>query len=553
VKNSTISFLYAVALAVCIVSAYITSFAGVFLFDDFQAIFANDNVIGPSPVFYGHRWLVDLTFRLNLAFGGRAPLGFHALNLLIHVLNALLAYGILSRLVCRAITSAGSSAREGRMIGWATALIWGVHPLATQAVTYMCQRYESLTAFFGLAAIYFFLRAAQPGSRQRSLLNASLACLILGMGCKESMAVIPVLILALDYVFAGCSFDGLVRKRGLFHIASFATLLILLMNQLVLAAAQMEGTHIGSRLGSVGSVQYLYNQAKVIAHYIKLSVWPASLCFDYAWQPEGLTFMGGAALAGNIALFLVSGIGVVKRKKWALAVLCFYLLLSPTSSIVPVADLAVEHRMYLPLLLVVLLLVVGFFMMMARINFRAGSRGASASMIFHVSVVALAALLGLATSIRNMHYWSEVAMWQDVCTKRPDNLRARNDLAAALSDKGCVEEALAEYYAVIARIPERVRNRCDSGDSVVLGSFIKSSPEYAYFVACANIGTMYCNEVQDYDLALEWYLRALRIAPMHEGVRRSAKNILRAFGSPEAGLDRKLNDCISDSIRGQGQ
>ena len=544
VNKRSVNYILAASIVALVSAAYVTSFHGVFLFDDTASIFRNANVVGARPVFWGHRWLPDLTFRINLQLSGPDPFFFHLMNLVIHCANALLVFGIARRsLDMIRLTSVAPE-----IVAWSAGLLWGVHPLATQAVTYICQRYESMTALCMLGSLYLFILGVNRPARQRFLFNCALAVLVLGMGCKETMAVMPAALIAYDHVFCEKSLHSLTRKRGLFHVASFMTIFILLVYQVQLAAGQISGSHQGSRLGSAGSWPYLYSQAIVIFHYLKLALWPSALCFDYSWQPFQPGIAGALAMLVHAVVFCVSAAAVVLRRKWAFMIFSFYLLLAPTSSVVPVADLAAEHRMYAPLIPVVLGVVIVLAAasgLLLRAKILRTLRPVTG---FVLASVSLGVVLGLATSVRNMYYWSEVAMWQDVCTKQPANLRARNDLAAALSAEGAVEEALEEYQEVIRRIPQSVRDSCDRGGCITVGSFIKSSPQYAYFVACANLGTMYCNEKRDYDAALEWYLRALRIAPFNPDVRSSAKNLLRASGHAEDDLDQVLNSEIVESI-----
>lgn len=547
-KKIAIEQILVAVLVIATTVAYLSSFYGVFLFDDFPAIFGNPNVTGPGSVLSGHRWLVDLTFRFNMRMSGTDPLSYHVVNLLIHLGCVLFVFGALRRTLLKVSVSADRSIKEkslnAALCGAGAALLWGVHPLTTQSVTYICQRYESMMAFFMFGAFYAFIRGTE-GKRERLWFNISLFMLICGMGCKEVMVVAPVLLLTYDYVFCGKNPRDIVMRRGLFHIASFATLLVLMMYQVQLAADQISGSNPGSRIGDLRWWEYLYAQGEVILHYVRLTLWPVRQCFDYDWRSGELDLRGVSAFVIN-ALILLTGIyGVIRRKGWGFAVFMFYTVLAPTSSVVPVADLAAEHRMYVSLVPAAGLLACAIYLLSARLANRLKMRPAC---LFAVVVIVMASILGVMTSRRNLVYASEVSMWRDVVTQRPGNLRARNDLAAALSDEGDLESALIEYHEVISRVPEPLRKKLDRGEAMVTGWFQKSSAEYAYFVASANLGTMYCNESRDYAKSFDWYLSALRVAPFNQDVRRSAINVLRAFGHPEDDLEQVLNAAISESI-----
>lgn len=548
-KKIAIEYLLGALLVVAVTGAYLSSFRGVFLFDDFAAIFGNPNVTGENPVVLGHRWLVDFTFYLNLKLGGKDPLFYHAVNLLIHLGCVLFVFGGLRRTLIRVRGPADAGLEDEAMAATlcaaGTALLWGVHPLTTQSVTYICQRYESMMAFFLFGAFYAFIKGLE-GRHERLWFNLSLVMLLGGMASKEVMVAAPVLLLVYDYVFSGRNLRDIVEKRGLFHIASFATILVLMMYQVQLAADQIAGLNTGGRIGELSWLEYLYAQGEVILHYIRLALWPVRQCFDYDWQSCGVSIRGLMAVLFNAVAFGAGIYGVIRRTGRGFAVFMFYAVLAPTSSVVPVADLAVEHRMYVSLVPAVAMLVYMGYVLAGRLSRRSGiSRG----WVFTAVITVTALILGLMTYTRNLVYSSEVAMWRDVVMKRPGNLRARNDLAAALSEAGDLEAALIEYYEVISRIPELLRRKLERGEAMVAGVFNKRSPEYAYFVASANLGTMYCNQSRDYDTSFEWYLAALRVAPFSPEVRRSAINLLRAFGHAEGDLDQVLNSAISESIK----
>lgn len=530
-------------IAAFIVSAYLSSFNGVFIFDDYAAILNNRNVVGPAPALSGHRWLVDLTFRLNRIVSGDDVQGYHLFNLLVHLVTAFAFFGL--------VRHAAEAVNPGRQTGagscWtaaAAAVIWGVHPLNTQSVTYICQRYESMMGMFLVLSVYCLAAGLRAGN-QRVWLNLSLLMLFLGMGCKEVMAVAPFLMLAYDFVFSGQSMAETVRRRGLFHIASFLMLMVLFFYQMQLAADQITGANQGARLGTLGAFSYLYQEARVIMHYIRLSLLPYDFCLDYNWRPAGIGIEGILSALLHSAGVLVSLAGLACRRWWGYAGTVFYAVLAPTSSILPVADMAAEHRMYIPLMPLAVTVAAAARRASGRVS---QSRVVSRNFVFSVMVVSVSGGLAFLTACRNLDYWSEARMWQDVVRNRPGNLRARNDLAAALSQEGKVEQALIEYNEVVSRIPEGSRCEMEMGGRIVTGRFLRDSEEYVYFVAKANMGTMYAAVTGDYSMALECYLAALKVAPFSPEVRMKAIQILSIIEGPCDDSERRLDDRIWESI-----
>jgi tetratricopeptide (TPR) repeat protein len=234
----------------------------------------------------------------------------------------------------------------------------------------------------------------------------------------------------------------------------------------------------------------------------------------------------------------------IKRKPVGFVGLAFFVLIAPNSSVFPIADFAFEHRMYLPLTCLVTLAVTvtHWFSekMFSGSIISVHSRNRVYSLIGGIAVL----LCVVLTAQRNKDYLSEEAMWRDIVRKRPDNLRARNDLAVALSERGRTEEALKQYGEVLSRIPADIRNRLEAGQIRVSGVFVNNSFEYNYFVAHANLGLMMFRELHDNAGAVRHYLSALAVAPSHAGVREKLKMVLRHSGIPEEKLDTELTKLL---------
>jgi protein O-mannosyl-transferase len=197
------------------VAAYHNSFHGPFIFDDLISIANNPRIRRlwpiwepllnvPQPSTVEDRPIVSLTLALNFAVGGLRVWGYHAVNVALHLMCALLLFGI----VRRTLHGARLRERYGGQSGWlalAVALTWTVHPLQTESVTYIIQRTELLMGLFLLSTLYCVLRGA--GSvRPRAWYAAAVVSCALGMGSKEVMAVSPLLVCLYDWTFLSGSF-----------------------------------------------------------------------------------------------------------------------------------------------------------------------------------------------------------------------------------------------------------------------------------------------------------------------------------------------------------
>ena len=279
----------ALVIVIAGLMAYHNSFHGPFIFDDVPAILNNLNIrqlwplwramYAPSSSPVAGRPVVCLTFALNYAVGGLNIWGYHAFNVMVHLLCALALFGILRR------TFEGEKLR-GRFgvaavwLAGAIALIWEVHPLQTESVTYIVQRTESLMGLFLLLTLYCVLRSSQSAHPRVWRALAVVAC-GLGMGSKEVMVVAPVIVLLYDRVFLVSSFRELWQRRKGLYIGLAGTWLILA----VLMAATFPRETISFGTENLTAGDYLKTEAGVLLYYLRLCFWPHPLVIDYSNWP----------------------------------------------------------------------------------------------------------------------------------------------------------------------------------------------------------------------------------------------------------------------------
>lgn len=435
--------------------AYINSFDGTFVFDDRIRIINNPQIrhLWPPWEVMGRnsRPLVQLSLAVNYALGGLSVWGYHAFNLAVHLLAALTLFA----LVRRTLESHRLRARYGQAAPWlalAVALLWLVHPLQTESVTYIIQRAESLMGLFYLLTLYCALRGALSPHPRRWFIAAVSAC-ALGMGSKEVMVSAPLVVLLYDRVFLADSFTDVFRRRSGLYWGLAATWVVA---GALLASGGRGFSYVNE--GALGpgptSAHYAITQFGVIVHYLRLALWPHPLIFDYAW-PLAETVSAVLPWAA-IVLALVGVTALVFRRLPALGFLgaWFFLILVPTSSLVPIADVACEHRMYLPLAAVVALVVIGAYEALGALFRRLGAPHDLRRWVLVGLLVAAVAGLGSATFRRNEDYRSEFAIWNDTLAKRPENPRAHNNLGVIQYRRGKVNEAIANYSEALRLEPE---------------------------------------------------------------------------------------------------
>lgn len=430
------------------VLAYGNSFAGVFLFDEHIVIVENARIrdVWPPWPYVGHslRPLLYFTLAVNYAVGGLDPWSYHAFNLAAHVLSALLLFGVVRRTMLLPRWQ-GRHDADAVPVAFSVALLWAVHPLNTQSVTYVVQRGEVMAAAFGLLALWCVINAA-AGERRwpAAWYAAAIAALAAGLSAKETaIAWLPVLLVFDRALLAGSWREALARRWPLYAG-------VVAMPAAVALARWAAGVPLLFAYNVKWPVlTYLSNQGLIVLHYLRLAFWPSPLVFDYGWQPLAPALVVAGVVATG-ALLLGAFAWLRRRPAVGAAGVSFFLLLAPTSSIMPIEDLAVEHRMYLPLAAVIIVAVVA-----ARALLIAAVRPAPVRRIIAVAVVtALASSAIVLTRIRNYDYFDELSMWEDTLAKRPRNARAFYNAGVLLASANRFATAGSRFEQAIAIDPE---------------------------------------------------------------------------------------------------
>jgi protein O-mannosyl-transferase len=451
-------------IALAGVLTYWNSLSGAFILDDQSTIVENlqirdmwnlAQILAPEPdTAIAGRPLVNLSFAINHAFGGLAVRGYHIGNIAIHVVCALVAFGIVRRTIELPRVRERFSVNSANL-AFAVALLWTVHPLNSEVVDYLTERTESMMGMFYLLTLYCSVR----GWPTLAVVSCGL-----GMACKESMVTAPLIVAVYDRVYVFDSLKQAFRARKRLYLGLGAT-------WLVLAALNWSGPRAAVGGFSTGSSAwtYLLNQTVMITHYLRLAVWPRSLVVFYGW-PLPLTpgdvwpyalFIGGLLIATVVAM-----------KRWPMLGFIgvwFFVTLAPTSSIVPIAtEVGAERRMYLPLLAVVALAVVAVsaaWALVARTHHRRAGQvlvdsseqpgppdpahaRRGAQLVAAIVLLAVAGALAAGTIRRNREYASPLTIAQTAVDRRPSGV-THHMLAEQLSLAGRHDEAVAHLREAV--------------------------------------------------------------------------------------------------------
>lgn len=387
---------------------YLNTFGVPFYFDDIPNLVENpllrDLPQAVRELPFG-RGPALLSFALNHRFGGLEPAGYHAVNLAIHAGCVLLVW-----LLLRRILAPGS---PGPLFG---ALLFAVHPLQTQAVTYVVQRMTSLSALFFIAACWAWLGFLdREGRARRGYYALALATGALAVLTKQNAAVLPAALLLLERIFRpGREWRGqLVSLLPFCLTPAWKTAETLLLESAPRYAAQLQ------TLQDVTPLRYLFTEFSVLWHYVRLLFLPVGQALDYGWPVTYALLTAGnlAALAGLLGLAALAW-GLRRRRPLiTFGIAWFFLTLSVESSIIPL-DPVFEHRLYLPMAGFALI-AIDLLRMVPPPRLRQG---------LGVGVILALALL---TWQRNALWGDPVAFFEDNLRRRPDNVRVMVMLANA--------------------------------------------------------------------------------------------------------------------------
>ena len=462
-KGTFVLLAYMALLVGGTVAIYSRTLSAPFVLDDDVSIAKNATIRSLWPLGsvlsppidsgVGGRPLLNLSYALNFACGGESVAGYHAVNLSIHVLAAL-------SLFCLVLGTLRLPNIDGRFgdrtpeLSLVISALWAWHPLQTESVTYISQRAESLMGLCYLLTLCFFLVGAHAQSRGKRIgaLALSVCACLAGMATKQVMVTAPLAVLIYDSVFLSGSVAMALKRRRTYYLALGSTWILL--------ATFLKGIDRQGVGYSVGVPWWSYGltECRVIVRYLLLVFWPKPLVFDYGSMPlarlaDSWPFL--LAVAGLLSL--AAGL-MLKCPKAGFAALWFFLILAPTSSVVPIAlQPMAESRLYLPLAGIVSITIL--------IAFRAAP-GWSLGVGYLLCLA-----LGMMSYQRNLLYLHPYDLWEDTVAHAPSNARAHVHLGnALLLLPGRLDDAVSEYRQAARIDPKDATARNDIGDAYLHAS-----------------------------------------------------------------------------------
>ncbi|MBV6498904.1 MAG: hypothetical protein CJBNEKGG_01134 [Prosthecobacter sp.] len=406
------------------------------------------------------------TFAINEALDGFTPRWFRAVNIVIHGFNSALVCALFGTLL------RGSSLRIGEgsrlFIPAVAALIFAVHPLAIESVTYIIQRFTSLATLFVLLSLWLHFSSLKPGRRGWAaflLEAAAVISMLLAMQTKECSFAAPFMAVLLDWLLLGTAFFKALRRSVFLLALSPIIPMLVLLTSSIMNNGQFDLREsfniVNSRDAPLDHLHYIATQLTVVMHYIRLMFWPFGLNLDPEW-PRYQSLLQApvmAAQAGILALLASTGWWMRRHRdeaRPALVFVCvvwYFATISISSGLVPLPDMVAEHRSYLPS--IGIFVIFACLLDLARCHLPALRPWTRA-----VAPAAVALVLGLLswrTCQRNLVWSTDESLWKDTAAKSPGKFRTWGNLGVAYSSAGKEEKAV-ECFRTALKIEPNFQN-----------------------------------------------------------------------------------------------
>ena len=520
--------LHAPALHVCLIVllgliCYHNSLYVPFMFDDFAAIVVNPETTGGKSLWHfllhgGSRRIADLSFALNYRLHDLQVVGYHVTNLAIHLTAAVVLYflsvSLLDALNLRYQSDGADSGENSpftaRFIPVAASMLFVCHPLQTQAVTYIVQRYTSLATLFYLLALLAYINGRinldlHGFTRRTPAWGLMLAVMsLLAFYTKQISYSIPLMIIMLEFaLFRDRKFRSYLILAG---VLLFLPIFLAAVPNGSIADVMFNLRHATSEDLYLSRSSYFLTQTRVIATYLRLLILPVQQNLDYDYpifssplntEVVASLVLHGILLATAFALYRRSHLQPVSADRRhdcylrliSLGIAWFYIALIVESSFIPITDVIMEHRVYLP--------AAGFCIAMSALTSLISRKVQGAVLYRWLALAAVCLAFSTMTVARNRLWNDDLLFWQDAAEKSPRKSRVLSNLGWAYLNHDQFEIALRLFVNAI-----KLDLRADNHTWIMLNSSLKG---LNYYQGRFTSGEEYLTPGGSVDL--RWYSR----------------------------------------------
>lgn len=445
---------FAALVALCVWGflLYSNTLRGPFLFDDEKFILKNPAIrqLGDPALWqdlsYRKRFVAFSSFALNYHVHGNDVAGYHAVNMAIHIFTALSVVWFLLLLLKTPRLREENIAKHNYAIALLVGWLFVSHPIETEAVTYITQRFECLATLFYVLSLCLYLKGRMSSERPlqgTAFFMLSVVAAILGAFTKEIVFTLPAALVLIEWIFlkepAPLSF---LKEPGSFWKKPWIySGIVLLLMVLILFCLSINLRGVFSQHAEIGitSGTYLLTEFRVILKYIGLLFLPVrqNVDYDFAWS-HGL--LDGSTLASALvllAIFLLAFRSIRRFPLVGFGVLWFFLTLSVTSSFVPLKDAIFEHRLYLPSIGFLIAFCAGLYYLIK--NYR----------LFLLSMIGIILIFSSLTYRRNEVWTNALVFWQDAVSQSPRKSRPYVNLGVEYQRRGQPQKAIEAYQMAL--------------------------------------------------------------------------------------------------------
>jgi tetratricopeptide (TPR) repeat protein len=545
-------FLLLFLSALFVLLIYSNTFNGPFIFDDIRNIQKNPHIrindLSKESITFGgmenlasNRPVAKLSFALNYYFHQYDVEGYHLFNIFLHIVTGLLLFLFMKATLNLPSLQSGSKAYP--WIPFITALIWLVHPLHTQSVTYIVQRMNTMATLFYLLSLLLYIKGRLATGRKKklTLFGGCIFAGILALGSKEIAATLPFFIFLYEwYFFQDLSWSWVKR-----HILKFVVVLLVLAMGvfLIMRSDLLEQMWMNYKVYNFTPVERVLTEFRVVIFYISLFLFPhpSRLNLDHDFSISHSLF---DPITTIISLGIILGlIGLAfyiakKDRLLSFCILWFFGNLVIESSMIGL-EIIYEHRTYLPSLLAILLTVTLIY------------RHLKPQWLKVAILCVVVAMFSQWTYQRNKVWGDDLTLWTDATMKSPNKARPRVNLGVALADRGRTEEAVDHFSKALESMPDHAEAHNNLGAALAdLGrtreaikhysQALKLKPDYAdarnnIGVALANIG-----QVKE---AADHFSELLRMSPDDGDLHFNLANALASQGKTEEAV-KHYNEAL---------
>lgn len=512
----------ATGLLLCLVAllVYAPSFKVPFLFDDRLAVVQNNYIridhLGSRALFKAafqdfrqNRPLTNLSLALNYYFNRENPRGYHIVNFAFFLLTAFGIWLVLGRIFAHL----GYEPRRGGLAAWLSALVWTVHPLNTQAVTYIVQRHASMAGAFSVWSIYFLHLGLGKKVGHRTFLGLSALCCLLALLSKETALTLPAVLLAYKLYF----FDGLnpgwfsrnwkwLLAIAIFYIAAMV---------FALRPSMLAVLAVDFKKFAFTPWQRFLTEPRVLVWYLGIIVFPLPqfLSVEHDFTPSTSFFNPFSTAAGFLILGLVLVLTISQartRKLFSFLALWFFSQVLVEALPLPI-DLAFEHRLYLASLSIIAPAVSWPILRLGK--FRPAL----------VGMIVMAVFFAVFSFQRNRVWLGGESLWRDAVRKAPGRDRPWYNYCTALGEAGKCRTAIPVCQKAVSLNPAYYKPHHNlglcyfkTGNSALAEKELLNAASLCPPGECAatyfNLALFY-SVLKDHAQAVRWYLADLAVEP----------------------------------------